>query len=76
MVFGYTQRYRRICLSITSVSRDALAEHKALCELALKRDIKKVQALIDLHLEATYKKVAESGTLPLTVDSQHAVAAG
>ena len=66
-VYAYTQRYRRICLSITSVSRDALAEHQNLCELALARDIKKVLILIDSHLEATYEKVAVSGTLPLTL---------
>lgn len=66
-VYAYTQRYRRICLSITSVSRDALAEHQHLCELALARDIKKVLVLIDGHLEATYEKVAKSGTLPLTL---------
>jgi len=66
-VYAYTQRYRRICLSITSVSRDALAEHRHLCELALARDIKKILVLIDGHLEATYVKVAESGTLPVTL---------
>lgn len=68
-IFAYMQRYRRICLSITSVSRDALAEHKQLCELAIKRDIKKVLVLIDHHLEATYKKVEQSGSLPLTLNS-------
>lgn len=68
-VFAYTQRYRRICLSITSVSRDALAEHQQLCDLAIKRDIKKVLVLIDHHLEATYKKVEQSGTLPLTLNA-------
>jgi DNA-binding GntR family transcriptional regulator len=66
-VYAYTQRYRRICLSITSVSRDALAEHQHLCDLALARDIRKVLVLMDGHLEATYEKVAKSGTLPLAL---------
>jgi len=66
-VYAYTQRYRCICLSITSVSRDALVEHQHLCDLALARDIKKILVVIDCHLEATYVKVVQSGTLTLTL---------
>lgn len=72
-VYAYMQRYRRICLAITSVSRDALGEHRQLCDLALKRDVKRTLALIDSHLEATYVKVAESGTLPATFSVESAL---
>lgn len=62
-VYAYTQRYRRVCLSIHSVKRDVHDEHKQLCEAALARDTKRVCRIVDSHLEATYRKVAESGKL-------------
>ncbi|MBN9429008.1 MAG: FCD domain-containing protein [Burkholderiales bacterium] len=63
IIYAYTQRYRRVCLSIHSVKRDANEEHKQLCDAALKRDTKRLCAIMDRHLEATYVKVAESGKL-------------
>lgn len=63
MAYTYALRYRRVCLSITSVSRNAMAEHKALCDAALARDITLMCEIIDGHLEALYTKVAESGKI-------------
>jgi len=60
-VYGYAQRYRRVCLSIASISRNSLDEHRQLCEAALARDADRAGELIELHLEATYDKVAGSG---------------
>lgn len=63
MVYGYTERYRRVCLSIYSVKRDVHEEHSQLCDAALSRDLEKVCDIADRHLEATYTKILESGTL-------------
>lgn len=62
-VYAYTQRYRRVCLSIRSVDRNSLSEHQHLCDAALARDKARVCSIMDKHLEATYRKVAASGRL-------------
>ncbi|MGE0503418.1 MAG: FCD domain-containing protein [Rhizobiaceae bacterium] len=58
-----SERYRRICLSIKSISRDVRAEHEELLNAALARDVEAIKWLISKHLEATYQKVLESGRL-------------
>ncbi len=58
-----SERYRRLCLSITSISRDVKAEHKQLLEAAMDRDVSTIHVLISEHLEATFRKVEESGKL-------------
>ncbi len=63
MVYAYTERYRKVCLSIESVKRNVHEEHKELCDAALNRDIERLLEIIDKHLEATYHKVLESGRL-------------
>jgi len=61
-----SERYRRICLSIKSISRDVKAEHEELLNAALARDAEAIKWLISKHLEATYQKVLESGRLETT----------
>jgi DNA-binding GntR family transcriptional regulator len=63
MAYTYAQRYRRICLSIVSVSRNSLEEHRELADVVVNRNVRKACALMDEHLEATYAKVAASGRL-------------
>lgn len=63
MAYTYAQRYRRICLSTISVSRNSLEEHRQLADVAVKRNLRKLCVLMDEHLEATYAKVAASGRL-------------
>jgi GntR family carbon starvation induced transcriptional regulator len=65
IVYDYTERYRRICLSIRTVSRDVQAEHRKLCDAALARDVELTLSLIDDHLERTFHKVESSGKLAL-----------
>jgi GntR family carbon starvation induced transcriptional regulator len=63
MVYAYAQRYRLMCLTITSVSRNSLEEHRKLAEASVKRNARLVCSLMDEHLEATYVKVEASGRL-------------
>lgn len=63
MIFICTERYRRICLSIKSISRDVKIEHQQIMEAAIERDTSSLHVLISEHLEATYRKVEESGKL-------------
>lgn len=62
-VYTCSERYRRICLSIKSISRDVRAEHEELLNAALARDSEAIKWLISKHLDATQKKVIESGRL-------------
>jgi GntR family carbon starvation induced transcriptional regulator len=62
-VYLYMQRYRQICLSLTSPSRNVHKEHVALENAAIARDYASICALIDHHLEQTYQRIAASGTL-------------
>jgi DNA-binding GntR family transcriptional regulator len=62
-VYAYTTRYRRICLSVTTVARDVQSEHRKLRDAALARDIAQVHKIIDEHLERTFRKALASGKL-------------
>jgi DNA-binding GntR family transcriptional regulator len=62
-VYLYMQRYRQICLSLTSPSRNVHKEHVALQDAAIARDYASVCVLIDTHLEKTYQRIAASGSL-------------
>jgi DNA-binding GntR family transcriptional regulator len=66
MAYAYAQRYRRMCLTITSVTRNSLEEHRELADAAVKRNVRKICGLMDDHLEATFTKVAASGRLDQT----------
>lgn len=61
--YELAERYRRICQTIQSVSRDVHKEHAQLRNAAIDRDAQKIHAIIDQHLERTYQKVARSGRL-------------
>lgn len=63
MVYSYTERYRRICLSIVDVSRDVQKEHEALLDAVLARDFERASKLNDEHLDATFRKVMNSRKL-------------
>jgi DNA-binding GntR family transcriptional regulator len=54
-------RYRRVCLSLGSLSRNVHEEHVQLKDAAIARDIAKAEALIDAHLEQTFDRIAQSG---------------
>lgn len=62
-VYLYLKRYRQICLSLTSPTRDVHLEHLAIKDAALKRDYEKLCELMEEHLERTYERIAESGAL-------------
>jgi DNA-binding GntR family transcriptional regulator len=61
--YDYAERYRRLCLTLTAVSRDVQKEHHQLRDAALARDVASVHALIDDHLERTFRKVEASKKL-------------
>ncbi|MGI6855879.1 GntR family transcriptional regulator [Mesorhizobium sp. 1B3] len=63
MVYSYTERYRRICLTTVDVSRNVQNEHKALLDAVLARDFERSATLNDEHLENTFQKVMKSGKL-------------
>ncbi len=62
-VYLYLKRYRQICLSLTSPTRDVHLEHVAIKDAALRRDYDTLCKLVSEHLESTYQRIAESGTL-------------
>jgi DNA-binding GntR family transcriptional regulator len=62
-VYGFAERYRRICQTVTTISRNVHAEHEEIKNAALARDSATLAALIDEHLERTYSKVVASGRL-------------
>ena len=62
-VYDYAERYRRLCLSLTTVPRDVQKEHHQLRDAALARDVEGAQAVMDDHLERTYRKVELSKKL-------------
>lgn len=62
-VYGFAERYRRICQTVTTVSRDVHREHKKIRDAALARDSVALSALLDDHLERTYQKVVASGKI-------------
>lgn len=62
-IYFCAERYRRLCLSITSIPRNVRQEHQGIMEAALNRDVSTVHVLISEHLETTYRKVAESGKI-------------
>lgn len=62
-VYGFAERYRRICQTITTISRDVHKEHAHLKDAALARDTQRIHRIIGEHLERTFEKVAASGKL-------------
>ncbi|NYT68211.1 GntR family transcriptional regulator [Pusillimonas noertemannii] len=62
-VYLYLKRYRQICLSLTSPSRDVHLEHVAMQRAAISRNYELLCTLTDEHLERTYQRIAESGAL-------------
>ncbi len=56
-------RYRRVCLSLGSLSRNVHEEHVQLKDAAIARDSAKAETLIDAHLEQTFERIAQSGRL-------------
>jgi GntR family carbon starvation induced transcriptional regulator len=63
LIYLYTERYRRICLTTPATGRDVHREHKQLCDAVLGRDVDRAHQLIDEHLERTFRKVRASGRL-------------
>lgn len=62
-VYSLAERYRRVCQTVTTISRDVHEEHRQIRDAALARDFETLSALIDEHLEATYRKVVASGRI-------------
>jgi DNA-binding GntR family transcriptional regulator len=62
-VYSFAERYRRICQTVTTISRDVHKEHRQMTDAALERDSVKLAALLDEHLERTYLKVVASGKI-------------
>jgi len=53
MLFIQNERYRMLSVNLTFGERDLNAEHKALMEAALDRDITRVRVLINEHIQKT-----------------------
>ena len=62
-VYSFAERYRRICQTVTTISRDVHEEHMQIKDAALARDGETLMTLIDEHLERTYLKVVASGKI-------------
>ncbi len=65
-VYLYLQRYRQICLSLTSPTRNVHNEHVAMQKAAIARNYELLCELTDEHLERTYQRIAENGSLAST----------
>lgn len=65
MLFFQTDRYRRLSVPLRTSERDVGAEHKALCDAALARDVELACRLISEHLMRTADILLAS---PLLVD--------
>lgn len=63
-VYSCMLRYRRVCLSLQAVNRSVHTEHRQLRDAALARDFVLLAQIIDIHLEATFRKVEAAGKLP------------
>lgn len=53
ILFGQSERYRRISLNNKRIPRDVHSEHKAIVEAALARDAQKARKLEEQHIEKT-----------------------
>ena len=60
--YFYAKRYLRVCLSAATI-RDLQKDHRTMADAALKRDVDKLQSLIEDRLERTYRMVEASGKL-------------
>jgi len=58
LLFHHTQRYRRLALTDTSVPRDVHAEHLALMEATLARDVDTACDLAAMHIQRTTEVLA------------------
>jgi DNA-binding GntR family transcriptional regulator len=68
MMFRHHERYRRLSRIKTKLTRDIHAEHKALMQAALKRDVGEAVRVIRKHVEKTTKAVSnaiETGSFDL-----------
>lgn len=58
MMFRHHERYRRLSRIKTTLTRDIHAEHKALMQAALDRDVDEATRIIQTHVEKTTNAVA------------------
>lgn len=62
-VYLYLKRYRKICLSLNSPTRDVNNEHLLMKKAALNRDYSLICDVMDEHLERTFQRISTSGAL-------------
>jgi GntR family carbon starvation induced transcriptional regulator len=61
-VYLHQKRYRLVCASLSSSTRDVHEEHMMMQKAALGRNADLLCALTDIHLDGTYKRLAAEGT--------------
>ncbi|OWW20511.1 FCD domain-containing protein [Noviherbaspirillum denitrificans] len=57
LLYRQSERYRHLVISHRNVERDVHAEHSAIYEAALARDVKRAQAALEVHIHLTYDAI-------------------
>lgn len=65
MLYQQSERYRRLSAPLATTERDVLAEHQALADAVLHKDILRAQQLIAAHLDSTAQVLLNSPQLAL-----------
>ncbi len=60
MLFGKSERYRKLCLEVPNLERDIDAEHKAIADAVIAREADRACQLLADHLSATMDIVANA----------------
>jgi GntR family transcriptional regulator, carbon starvation induced regulator len=58
--YYYAKRYLRVCLSASTLA-EVQKDHRAMADAAIRRNVPKLQSLVEAQLERMYRKVEESG---------------
>lgn len=66
MLYQQSERYRQLSVPLAKVKRDVKAEHQALVDAVLGKDIRLVQELIEKHLGLTAQMLLNSPHLALS----------
>lgn len=57
LLYRQSERYRHTVISHRSVARDVHAEHSAIYEAALARDVKRARAALEVHINLTFESI-------------------
>lgn len=59
LVYRQSERYRHLAITRRATDRDVHAEHAALFEAAMARNVKQARALLEQHIRLTFESVQE-----------------